>query len=112
MNELMKMVRELVESGRKYARSGLLYEAAYRYGQAVAAINTVYLLHSSDVLKLSDDVQRSLAQMREKLVIMADGLQRSAGNGKHKLSGPAASARESLHRVIDMLQKDLRTQWF
>ena len=109
MEELTKRLQSLVESGRAYSRKGLLYEAAYRYGQAVVVIQTIYDFHNTGLVQLPDAFQAYLAQMHQKLTALSDSLQHSAGNGRHKLSGKKADdrAREGLHNVLQMLREDL-----
>lgn len=107
MKEAIKLISRLVDSGRSYAKRGLLYEAAYRYGQALAAMNVLYTLHSEEVVHLDPAVQSFLAQTQEKLVALSMSLERSAGNGRHKIGDANADAKQSLLRVIEVLHEDL-----
>lgn len=109
MEMLAKRLQGLIEAGRHYGKQGLLYEAAYRYGQAVAVIQTIYDLHTTESLDLPEAFQAYLAEMQQKLVILSQSLSNSAGNGKHKLSGKKEDdrAREGLHNVLQMLREDL-----
>lgn len=109
MEELAKQLEELAKSGRRYGRNGLLIEAAYRYGQASAVIQAMYTLHENRTIELSREYQAYLAQMHEKLSILAESPTRSAGNGRHKMSGKRedARAREGLLNVLALLCEDL-----
>lgn len=107
MKEAIRLLGQIVDSGRSYAKRGLLYEAAYRYGQAVAMINMLYILHQEEVLKLSASEQSVMAQLHEKLDVMSISLGKSAGNGHHKLSGAESDAKQSLLEVMSLLREDL-----
>lgn len=109
MEETAKRLQQLVESGRRYGRAGLLYEASYRYGQAAAVIQTLYELHASGVFELPEQYQSYLARMHQKLAALSDSLSASAGNGRYKMSGKRedARAREGLMNVLEMLREDL-----
>ena len=111
MDAAMKAISRTSISGRSYAKRGLLYEAAYRYGQAVAMISMLYLLHGEEILALGPEEQQYLAGLNEQLAVLTLSLSRSAGNGRHKMGGVDSDskekAKESLVRVIGMLEKDI-----
>jgi hypothetical protein len=108
MEEIFKLIRGAVEAGRRFAKEGLPYEAAYRYGQAAAMIAMLYTQHESGFVVLDDVTQSVLAPLREKLEVMVESLSRSSGNGRHKLSSKESDAKRSLHDVIGMLVEDVR----
>lgn len=113
MDEAIKQIRRIIESGRAFSKRGLLYEGAYRYGQASALINQLYMLHGKELLKLEPAAQQFLARLHEQTAILAESLGRSAGNGRHKIGDANADARESLHSVLVMLQDDIEgIDWF
>lgn len=109
MEEAMRLISRTAQSGRSFAKRGLLYEAAYRYGQAAAMMGMLYVLHGQDLLKLAPAVQEGLARLHEKVAILAASLGHSAGNGRHKMGSADSDARESLIRTIGMLQEDLQS---
>ncbi len=97
------------EAGREFAKKGLLYEAAYRYGQAAAMIRLLYAQHADGVIVLDDATQALLAPILQKLDLMAESLSVSAGNGKKAKLGENSAAREHLWNVIGMLLEDIRS---
>src|SRR4029077_13841925 len=112
MEEAMKLIARMAASGRAYGRRGLLYEAAYRYGQCVSMLNMLYLLHSQEVIKLPPAIQNELARLHEKVAALSMSLGRSAGNGRHKLGDADSDSKESLIRVVAILEEDLQsTDW-
>lgn len=110
MKEIMKLIGAIFGAGQKYAKGGLLYEAAYKYGQAVAMMNLLYLQHTSGVIELTKAEQAALSGMRQKLETMVVSLNHSAGNGKHHLSG-ATKPSDALHSVLGNLTDDVFTGW-
>lgn len=112
MEQIVRLIRGTVEAGRRFAKDGLLYEAAYRYGQAAAMIAMLYAQHSAGLIVLDDVAQSILVPLHQKLELMVESLSKSAGNGRHKLGSEESDARRSLHGVIGMLMDDVRgTQW-
>lgn len=109
MKEAVRLIRQLTDSGKSFAKRGLLYEAAYRYGQALSAMNMLYILHSEEIVHLNPAMQSFLAQTQEKLAILSQSLGKAAGNGHHKMGDANSDARESLLRVIELLREDLET---
>lgn len=110
MEKIVRKIKLPVEAGRKFAREGLLYEAAYRYGQAAAMINTLYNLHASGAIVIDDVTQGVLAPLRQRLLLMAESLAISGGNGRHhhKIGASESDAKRSLFRVLDMLFEDIQ----
>jgi hypothetical protein len=115
MDEAIKQIDHLIQSGKSFAKRGLLYEAAYRYGQALMAMNMIYILHIKEVLRLSEAEQSDLTQRRLMLATLSLNLNRAAGNGHgHRRMGDADSdAKKSLFHVIEMLNEDIQSPpWF
>ncbi len=110
MKEILKLIGVIFSAGQRYAKSGLLYEAAYKYGQAVAMMNLLYLQHTSGIIELTKAEQAALSGMRQKLEAMVISLNHSAGNGRHKLSG-AQDPADALHSVLETLTEDVVTGW-
>lgn len=110
MKEILRVIGVIFSAGQKYAKNGLLYEAAYKYGQAVAMLNLLYLQHTSSVIKLTEAEQAALSGMRQKLEAMVISLSHSAGNGKHHMSG-AAKPIDELHSVLETLTEDVVSGW-
>jgi len=108
MQTVIRLILQTFMAGKRYARNGLLYEAAYHYGQTLAMIKVVYLLHGEEVLKLSHHDQQKLAELHASMETLAMSLRISAGNGRHKMGSAESEAKESLLRVIEMLEEDLR----
>jgi len=113
MDQIIHNIRIIIDAGRRYAKQGLLYEAAYKYGQAAALISMLYALHTSGELKLDPAIQSFLAIWHQKLEMQVQSLSHSAGNGHYtKMGAKAHSPKESLHNVIHMLLEDVQgTQW-
>jgi hypothetical protein len=109
MEKLIRRLNNLVSTGKRYSKQGLLYEAAYRFGQAAVVIQAIYDLYADGVLELPEAAQAELAQMQQKLVLLSESMVASGGNGKHKMSGPAedSRAKEGLQNVLEMLREDL-----
>lgn len=114
MEKSVRQIKLLVEAGRKYASEGLLYEAAYRYGQAATIINTLYSLHASGTIVIDSATQSVLAPLRQKLMLMVESLTIAAGNGRHhKMGSKESVAKQSLLRVLDLLVEDVQgIGWF
>jgi hypothetical protein len=112
VKESLRLIKQAIAAGRKYSREGLLYEAAYRYGQAAAMIAMLYAQHAAGEIVIDELTQSILAPLRQRLELMVESLARSAGNGHHKMGSRESGARESLLRVIEMLIEDVRgAQW-
>jgi hypothetical protein len=107
MDEVIQFVKNLMASAESFAKRGLFYEAAYRYGQATMVMNTLYLLHSEEVVNLDAVVQSVLARLHQRIAVLSLRLEKAAGNGHHRLGDRNSSARESLLRVVEMLKEDL-----
>lgn len=112
MEDIVRIVRQAVESARRLAKDGLLYEAAYRCGQASAMIGMLYALHADGIVSLDEEAQGALARLRQRLERLADSLAITAGNGRHKMGSAESAAKKGLRRVVEMLREDVQAvQW-
>lgn len=110
MDDVIKFLWSMFRVAKKFAKNGLLYEAAYKYGQIVAMLNLLYMQHAAGIISLSDEQQGQLARGRQNAELMVEALIRSAGNGHHGLSGKQ-SHRTELRAVLEMLKEDIFTGW-
>lgn len=108
METILLMIGKTIEIGRRFGKEELLYEAAYKYGQAVAMISMLYAQHAAGIIRLDDKLQSMLAPMHQKLELIVESLSRSAGNG-HKLGARKSEARKSLLGVIEMLREEVHS---
>jgi hypothetical protein len=110
MDNIITFLWSMFRVAKKFTKNGLLYEAAYKYGQIAAMLNLIYMQHADSIIALSDEQQAQLARARQTAELMVESLSQISGNGHGTLSGKH-SPRHALKAVLEMLKEDIFTGW-